>query len=284
MEHAEFTFKNPRKISILTAAQKWEEWMISVGRSPATVANSVVYVRAWVRDQKLEGSRPSNVAENVIGTWINRQSPAKAGTRSVALSALRTFFRFCSAKGYCVGNPAELVEVNYRTLSQSQKEKKTRVTFTDEEVALLLAQPDPFWRAAVAISRWTGLRLGDCATMEWSAVSKNKFVLFTRKTSKRIEIPFYHPTLVRIVETIHRIDPQYLFPEQRAICIDPKRRPLLSWRFSALCKRLGIEGKSFHALRHSFAQDRYDRGQTMEGISRALTHSNESTTSIYVKR
>src|SRR5688572_19174403 len=211
---AEFTFRPPRKITMAAAVSQWESWQLSVGRSPATVDNNGTFVRAWMRDQNLENARPSAITEVQIGVWINNpMARRKASSRQVALSSLRTFFRFCSAKGYCQGNPAELVEVNYRNLPQHKKERKPRVTFTEEEVQKLLAQPDIFWRAATAISRWTGLRLSDVATMEWTAVTPNRLTIWTRKTGKRIEIPVYHPTVTRIIESLPRVDEQYVFPE-----------------------------------------------------------------------
>jgi integrase len=91
-------------------------------------------------------------------------------------------------------------------------------------------------------------------------------------------------------------DPTYLFPEQRKIHLDIARRALLPVQFSRICARLGIEGKSFHCLRHAFATQRYAKMDkealarklaatlSLDEIAALLGHSGNGTTRRYVHK
>ncbi len=85
-----------------------------------------------------------------------------------------------------------------------------------------------------------------------------------------------------------------MFPVERQMHRDPHRRAALSVRFTRLVQRLGIEGKSFHDLRHMAATQKFNKADkaelakklaenlTMEQIATLLGHSNIKTTKGYI--
>ena len=73
----------------------------------------------------------------------------------------------------------------------------------------------------------------------------------------------------------------YVFPTQRTCTLDPEKRARLSVQFGRLMTELGIEGKTFHCLRHSFVTRLTKAGKTLEEIGRLVGHSSAETTAGY---
>lgn len=80
-----------------------------------------------------------------------------------------------------------------------------RRPFTAAEVSKLYAAADGFWRYAIAMGFFTGLRLGDicCATVGAFNLTTGVLSLETAKTGKRVEIPL-PPAVLRLVR--ERVD------------------------------------------------------------------------------
>lgn len=273
-----------RKITVDKAVTDFERWLATTGRSPSTILNTAQYVRAWAAFANTLHLAPAMITEDQINAWVNAPSDSCAGTRNVMLCALRSFFGFCSAKGWSLGDPSRLVVVNLGLLSHAQKEPRQRECFTEGEVQALLNATalGTFWHSAVAIGRYTGLRLADIAALEWASFAKRgSIIVWTAKRDKRVELPLEPIALAGAVSAIPCIN-EFCFPAQREIAQDAKRRSLLSVQFSRLCKSEGIEGKSFHSLRHHYVTDAYERGLSLDHIRQRVGHSSTETTRGYV--
>jgi len=147
-----------------------------------------------------------------------------------------------------------------------------------------VAHTTGFWNAAVRLSYWVGLRLTDIACMEWASVSPDEVIVWTRKTHTRVALPISDPLLgggdlrclfFELME--HNRHAEYVFPEEREVALDPAKRAKHSVYFSRQLSALGIEGKSFHCLRHSFATRLAEAGKTIEDIGRVMGHSPKGT-------
>ena len=147
--------------------------------------------------------------------WINdKDSANNLHTRRINLSAIRSFFTYCSDKGWSIGNPAgrQSVSVNQDMLSHEQKEHTVRQPFTDEEIKAVLKHCREhdlvFWQFAVSASKEIGLRLGDICNLEWKCFEKHGVLtLHTAKTNKRLELPISE-TLSRLATEIPVADHQ----------------------------------------------------------------------------
>lgn len=275
-----------RKITLQGAVDAWLERLACRGRSQRTVHNYRLFAMSFVKKHRT--LLPASITEQHINDWLNHKTNRqKAGSRSVRLTAMRSFLEYCQDKGWCAGNAANLVEINYTVLSHEQKEPKQRLPFTDDEVETLLEQASDnascFWHAAILIGRHLGLRLGDIASLEWACFNKpGKIIVWTDKHDRRVELPITPQQLVVEFSRIPKAHRSYLFPEQQAIAADVARRATLSTQFSRLCQKAGIEGKSFHSLRHAFASACQRSGQPIWYISQSLGHSRQSTTLSYI--
>ena len=285
-----------RKITAATATDQWLDWL-RTNREISTVTNHGYYVAAWLERLDAKTWPIARLTEQHVDSFINEKSEATAATRGSRLAAIRSFFLFCSARGYIVGNPAALVEVRLRDLTHEQKEPKKRLPITADEYRQIMAWPTVeldtalgrFMHAATAIGYWTGLRLSDIASLEWPCFNGTELIVWTGKRDKRVALPLSDPLigsgelkmiLLGVAEDA-RPGARYLFPDAHKIATDPTDRAKLSVYYGRLLERIGIEGKSFHCLRHAFVTRLKKAGVTIEEIGRVVGHSNTRTTEGY---
>lgn len=288
-----------KKITLEKALDAYLQWMPSAGRAPKSIHNSQHVIGKWMTEMKVAHLPPMAIDESTVSKWINNpKSDTHASTRSTNLGTLRPFFRYLLAKGWITSNPAELVRVSLDHLDHSQKERKEKETFNPFEIKRLIAdcesRGDQFWQFAIMIGSETGLRLGDIVKLEWSCFDREGVVtVWTDKRDKRVELPI-SKRLAELVTEIPVDDPKYLFPDQCARMRDVKHNNLFSMQFKRLCEKLGIEGKSFHCLRHTVATRKYaniDKEKlakklaetlSLGQIAQLLGHSDTKTSKGYV--
>lgn len=281
-----------KKMTIEDAVEPWKEYMQMRRRSPRTIEEGESWVRAWSTGMGIKTRPLKMIEEKSIDAWINStESKSKLATRLVMLAHLRSFFKFCHAKGWTSGNPAALVEVDQSLLLHIQKETTKKPVFTEDEVNTLLdltspsgRRPDPFWHAAIAIGRWTGLRLCDICSLEWECLSvPGKIIVWTQKRDRRVELAIEPEQLATALMQVPKVfESIFMFPVQRSMLSDGGRASLSS-KFIWLCETCGIVGKSFHGFRATFINDWNARGIPIEHISTAVGHTNPWTTRGYLR-
>ena len=300
-----------KKLSLTDALGEWTTWLASAGNE-RTNENKTFYVAAWLRDMKLGSKSALEITERDISPWINNpKSTDKRTTRHGKRSAIRSFFHYLLIQRACLRNPAMLVPINMKLLSHDQKEVRIKTPFTRadykaledtivEHLQYLHAKTKAegiipavqqkiqwlqFWRDAIVIGRNTALRLGDIAQLEWACVKPEAVTVWTDKRDRRVHLiirDMPDPKAFRdTIATIPRKGP-YLFPEQRAIAIDPKKRAELSFQFTRLLAKAGVNGHSFHDIRHGFATECYKRGKPLWYITNDLGHTDSKTTKGYI--
>jgi integrase len=285
------TGKQP--VTVTKAVNEWEDYMRSRRLSESTIDNGITYIHAWAYFAKAHHMPVSTLSVALFDVWINSpECKAKLGTRRVMLSSLRSFCRFCYDKGWLQGNPANLVCIDLSLLSHAQKETLRRDCFTEAEVQQLINETapggsveEPFWNAAVVIGRYTGLRLGDIASLEWDCLNMagGRLAVWTTKRDRRVALPLQPDILAETFAIMERKHPVYLFNRQRVIVSDTKARYTLSAHFSVILGKLGIKGKSFHCLRATYISDCCAKGIPIEHISQSVGHWNPATTMGYIR-
>lgn len=311
------------KVRIRDAILQWEDSLRSDGNtSERTIYNNITFVRAWAATVFGRASLPSAVEPKHIADWVNAPDAGKLGTRKVKLSIMRGFFDFCSARGWCVGNPArEVRKVNMSVLSHAEKEVTQKTPFKEREIDTILFTLEStlsdlqankvklisggggitiqkkydqfvkrmdnlhFWKAAIIIGRDTGLRIGDVCQLEWACFDKemDKVVVWTDKRDKRVELPVTE-AMKNVIKAVatDRTTEKFLFPAQRNIIKSPKRSQL-SVQFIRIMKSSGVEGHTFHDLRYFYAQEALREGRPIEHIQEDLGHGSKEMTEHYAK-
>lgn len=277
-----------RKVSCETALAEWAEWRATDAK-PNTLRTNLIVLRHFLATTGAEKWPVTRLTTEHIDTFINGAGESGLSNRNIRHATLKNFFKFCTARAYCIGNPAALTRVKLGKLSHNQLESVPRVPFTERECKHVLAHTEGFWHAAVALSYWTGLRLSDVACLEWASILPDGIVVHTRKRDARVALSFKDPLIgggeltAVIMGLMMESDPRqpYVFPAQRTCTLDPEKRARLSVQFGRLMTELGIEGKTFHCLRHSFVTRLAKAGKTLEDIGRLVGHASTTTTEVY---
>jgi integrase len=302
-EQAIGTIMAGRSVTIEKALSMWEDYETGSGKAGTTIHNQLAFLRQWVKDYGMKSKPVASTTRNMLMDYVNREDGVSRSTRRARIAALRSFFDYCAGEGLIAGNPSRPLKVNERLLSHAQKEGKARKAFTFGEYRRLVGflnefvkdphgKADPntaqFWLAAVPLSYWTGLRLGDICNLEWSCFEGDEIIVHTDKRDTRVALPMSDPlvgsdALMEVVSGLVPEHGRYVFPRQRALNMDIDARASLSQDFRRWRDRAGLEatGKTFHCLRHSFVTRLYKAGKTLEEIGRLVAHKNESTTKGY---
>jgi integrase len=172
----------------------------------------------------------------------------------------------------------------------------SRRELTVEELARVLSLVEGEMRTLFAIGIYTGLRLGDCARLDWSAVDlvRGFISLVPHKTARHgthVRIPIA-PTLKAILlETPASKRKGPVLPE-----MDATYRHcdvLLSYRIQRIFKKAGIEttvegGKGrkavqvgFHSLRHTFVSLSANAGVPLAVVQSIVGHTSSAMTAHY---
>ena len=280
-----------RKVTCESALGEWVTWR-NTNAAPNTVRTQELVLRQWFN--RLGAMKwPVNklTFEHLDGFVNAKDDETGVSNRSIRVATLRSFFDFISAKAYYVGNPAKLVRVRMKNLTHEQKEPAPRVPFTEREFRHMVKHTEGFWKAAILLSYWTGLRISDVACLEWASLLPDEVVVWTRKSETRVALPINDPLIgggelrglfFELMENNHH--PQYVFPEERKVALDPTKRARHSVYFGRMLVEFGIEGKSFHCLRHSFATRLAKAGKTIEEVGRVLGHSGTEVTKGYIHK
>lgn len=280
-----------KKVKLTDLIAEWKKYKTNMAQSENTIYTQESLINAFIDFAGV--SYLHGVTKDMVAKYINQDNRAKAGSREQRHSALRSLYQYAIAMGYTITNPTKLVAIDKSKLSHAQKEKKPRVPITKEEYNKIIAHGDYFFMEATAIAWWTGMRLSDIARLEWDSIDlENKtLIVHTKKTDTRICIPLTHTlvgrgAVLRMLERLakKKLDEKYVFPAQCEIDKDVSRRATLSVYYGRMLARIGITGKSFHCLRHSFVSRCHEAGKTLEQIAVWVGHSSEETTKIYDHR
>lgn len=291
-------------ITLKDAVSQWSKWLQDTAGSDRTFICHTSYVEMWAARAKLGNKKLSEITEAHLSDFINVKDGTKLGTKRARLSALRSFFRFCTIRQWVSYDPSREVRIKAKLLTHEQKEPTVKLCFTDDEIQEiddylmtrivdLMGQKTPgaehrlaqaqFWRVATGIGRWSGLRLGDICCLEKASLKEHgKLIVWTDKKDSRVELPISEKLAQSISLMPHSNDKRFCFPEQAMIHGDPVKRSKLSVQFTRILEGAKIAGKSFHCLRHTLATELNVQGQTIEAIAKALGHGSEESTRAYI--
>lgn len=158
----------------------------------------------------------------------------------------------------------------------------SRKTLTPEEEKLLLETSTGELKTLVTIGLCTGMRLGDCCTLEWADIAEGRIFKRTAKRGQNVSLKI-HGLLALELDPLPRAG-KYVMPDLAALYL---RAPAnVSQKTKALFQKAGIvvtermEGRkkaasrrNFHCLRHTFITQCARRGVPKTLISSWIGHS-----------
>ncbi len=226
-----------------------------------------------------------------------RDSQREAGRAAVTTNFSHKTIASCleaaCRQGYIDKNPSQATGY-----LQTHREKIEKGIFTADEVrAILAAVPSQDWYGVILLAYFTGLRLGDCLSLEWINVDfQARAIRITPKKTARLgkslTIPL-HPNLEAFLlkhPTAGNSNNTPVFPSLSKLSIGGNRGA--SRVFQSIVQRAGVSNatlresagevgrqvkeKSFHSFRHGFVSALETAGADPAVRQRLAGHSSES--------
>ncbi len=282
----------------LTVAQLAEEWLSETEHraKPSTVdayrRDLEQHILPLIGPLPLSELRPAHIQEAqrkiASGTYRRGKEGEKRKrenrTANKIMAPLRAMLGYGTVLGYIPYNPAASV----KRLPEHPKERRF---LTAEEAGRLLDAVEGMDYALIATALGSGMRRGEVMGLKWEDLDLERSTATVRRTidnTGRIGTPKDHQ--VRTITT-----PEWL----RLTLIDWWRQegsPQKGWVFHTktgnhleggnmyrrifqpALERAGLEGMTFHGLRHSFATLMLDAGAVPLTISHLLGHADPETT------
>lgn len=225
----------------------------------------------------------------VVRQWVVELSENDISSRSInrKISSLKSFFTFLIRDGAIKVNPMAKI------VSPKQSKKLLRVVSEDEMDLLLnkLEFPDDdkgrLDKMIISTFYNTGMRLSELINLKATDFNLNESkVKVLGKRNKERFIPLSSTFKVELkdfltTESLKRplSEDSWFFVNQKGKKLYPKLVYTTINKYISSVS--GIEKKSPHVLRHSFATHMLNRGADLNSIKELLGHSNLSATQIY---
>lgn len=268
------------------------------GRSVNTVALLRSMLMQWMRETGTSKLLTCDIGAVHFRKFFNPGDDTKLKTLEMRQYACVAFCDYCVDLGIMWSNHARSVGIDKTNLTQEQKLTKSHKPITNEEFAKVMAavKDDPFWYLACLTAWEYGLRISDVCLLERISVVDEHLRLITRKSNTFVKLPLTND-IVSIINKLdrseHEHEFQFIFPKERAEYL-LYGADTFSDRFSRICKRAGVVGKTFHGLRTAFINRTYkDKSESIllrmsqelakRETAAAAGHRNTSTTDIYLR-
>lgn len=219
--------------------------------------------------------------------WYARYRRHAPGTMRTMHGVVRTFTRWAVDHGHLRVDPMA-------GMSTPKVPRAVPRALTAGELRQLWdVLPDARARAIVALMAGLGLRVAEVSALQVGDWDRYSEVLVVRHGKGGHDRSLPVPTNVsRVLDAYLVARPARagaLIRSQRddtAICSDHISRLMSEWMRAAGVKHAAFDGKACHALRHTFAQLLYERGQDhdLRLVQAALGHQHLASTEIYMRR
>lgn len=281
--------------SNITFGNLFKDWIFNFKKievSDNTFGEYETAYRLRILPYNISNKRVNQITLNDLQMYFNElQEKFSTNTIKKAYIQIHSCFKFAIIQGILNKNPCLGV-----TLQKEKKKEKYNV-FSKQEQELILntLNKKDIVDCLIYFTFFTGLRLGEVLALKWTDV-KDKMLSVERqynrtvrttdigvsklsyefkdlktKNSKR-EIPIPNKALA-ILEGIPK---QYelIFSDEG----NPIERKRPQRRMTALCKKLNLEHRSFHSIRHSYATRLFESDVAIKIVQSLMGHSDMATT------
>ena len=265
------------------------------GRTQATVDTYTVHVKAfcgWLAETHPSVELSDVTKLQVRGFLLHEANRGIAQiTRSTALFALRSFYRFLIAEDLSEENPAAAVTLPCPV--------RPRVEFySDAEADAIIewasSQPGLRWqvgRVLLLTLHYTGLRMSELVNLRTEEIDLDaRRISLVGKGRKPRVVPIPHPLASVLGEYLEQVRPR--FPASPYFFVNPRGNRRLRGRYGPRALHdlvaeagtsAGVAGRHFpHRWRHSYATSLVRRGEDSHVVQRLMGHSNIATTTRYL--
>jgi len=238
--------------------------------------------RSWVRDEQILqhlNAAFGNILLPTINAFaierykLDRLQLVSPATVNRELAGLKRLFNLADQWGLYRGrNPVKGV----RFLDENNLKVRT---LSESEEAGLLASCSPYLQDMIKFAINTGLRLGEILNLKWEEVDLEARLIrmIVRKNRRMLEVPLNDNALAVVNGWYGLRKCEYVFynPETGDQWKD------LWLGLKKGCRKAGMEGVTWHTLRHTFASRLNSNGADLVTVKELLGHADIKTTMRY---
>ena len=281
--------------SNITFGDLFKQWIFNhkkVEVSDNTFCEYETAYRLRILPYNIANKRANQLTLNDLQMYFNElQEKFSANTIKKTYVQIHSCFKFAIIQGILNKNPCLGV-----TLQKEKKKEKYNV-FSKQEQELILntLNKKDIVDCLIYFTFYTGLRLGEVLALKWTDV-KDKMLSVERqynrtvrttdigvsklsyefkdlktKNSKR-EIPIPNKAL-ELLDGLPKTCDLIFNDDGKPI---ERKRP--QRRMTALCKKLNLEHRSFHSIRHSYATRLFESDVAIKIVQSLMGHSDMATT------
>ena len=249
---------------------------------PTTMAGHIWIVNRLIKprlgSRKILDLRPADISKMHVEL---KETPYNANR---ALGMLRAMLN-CAERWELIprgSNPASIIKpYPERKRGRFLSAEELQALFVSLDAAEAAGRIDIYEAAAIRLLIYTGCRLSEITTLEWSSVDlPNARIIFEKhKTDKHgaKAIPLNGPALELLTSLSHEPDNPYVIVGGVA----GKHLINLQKPWRRVRKSAGLDGVRIHDLRHSFASFAVGAGVPLALIGALLGHRSVQTTARY---
>ena len=277
-------------MDIILALERFTVQLRADGRSRHTIGQyqrSIRLLAAWCGNRNVEDIDHADLARFLTDPVVTTRAdgkPKTAITLNATRSSLRVFFRWVHAAGYAPVNAARLVR-------RARCSPPPPRGLSAEEQRRLLEALDraPCWegerdRVLIRFLLGTGARLGSALAIDVGDIDLDAGEVLLRQTKgDRPAVVYLSPALVDLVGTFiaDLQGPVFCtrFRDGVPLTARHARRRIREWFEKARVNG----GATVHSLRHTMAQDLYNRTGDIALVQAALHHRSIQSTLVYAQ-
>lgn len=285
----------------LALAQAWTEFIASPNRPDSGGETLYQYECQWsafvdwMKEKHPEVTTLRGVTTEIAEEYASTLNGGRfsPNTYNKHLNLLTLVFRVVKRKARFADNPWQDIQ-RKRLVTHSRRE------LTIDELRKVCQSATGELKTLLALGVYSGLRLGDCATLRWAETDLRRGMITripnktARRNPKPVVVPI-HPTLGAILGEIPANQRgEYVLPEMAGLYA--KRIDLVTDRVQSHFKTCGIQrhkpdtGKNgqravlevgFHSLRHSFVSMCRASNVPLSVVEALVGHNSPQMTKVY---
>ncbi len=287
-------FQKKRRPAGMTLNVLAEQWLAQIRErvKPATFCKYEGLVRNHLLPE-LGGVPLSDFSRELIADFARRRR--ESGRQGGGALSAKTVNDILVILGLCFEYAEEEYSVTMPKIRYLREERKEARVLTEAEqkrlTAFLLKEMD-IYKFGALLALYTGIRIGELCALQWPDIKEDR--LRISKTMQRLKVA-PGKTIIHIGEPKSRNShrevplPAFLSPfVERFRCaegyvirttLSEHSEPrIIQRKFQRITEDCGLEGVTFHTLRHTFATRCVEAGFDVKTLSEILGHSDTKTT------
>jgi integrase len=286
------------ELSALTLFHGWQAYLDQANRpdsGPVTLEQYRAWYErfaSWMETAHPEVKEMRHVSQEIADKYAGHlQKQVSATTFNRHVNTLTLVWRTLEKTARLTTNP-------WKQITRKKFVAHSRRELTVEELTRIITAAQGEMKVLIALGIYTGLRLGDCASLRWDGIDMVRRIITcipmktARRTQKRVMVPI-HPTLYSLLDAVPSSSRKgYLLPKAHdrylqfnAALAKDVTRLFDSCDIKTSAKVDGAKRNrpdcGFHSLRHTFVSLCAAGGVSQSVVQSLVGHGSPAMTAHY---